>query len=127
GAPAHPLAGRKPSAEQLRRCDFYMSDAAGDYHQALRRHFDAAGLPQPRTQALGTVEGVKRGVLAGGAGLGLLPAHAVKPELAAGVLAEVRVSPPLPGLVLRAVLGPESTDSPILEHLVRSLRGLELG
>ena len=129
GAPAHPLArgGRRASVEELRRCDFYMSDAAGDYHQALRRHFEAAETPQPRTQALGTVEGVKRGILAGGAALGLLPAHAVKQELDAGVLAEVRVSPPLPGLVLRAVLGPESADSPLVEELVRSLRGLALG
>jgi DNA-binding transcriptional LysR family regulator len=126
-APSHPLAGRKVRADELRRCDFYMSDAAGDYHQALRRHFEAAELPQPRTQALGTVEGVKRGILAGGAALGLLPAHAVKQELDDGVLAEVRVSPPLPGLVLRAVLGPESADSPLVEELVRSLRGQALG
>jgi len=127
GAPSHPLAGRRIRADELRRCDFYMSDAAGDYHQVLRRHFEAAELPQPRTQALGTVEGVKRGILAGGAALGLLPAHAVKQELDDGVLAEVRVSPPLPGLVLRAVLGPESADSPVVEELVRSLRGLALG
>lgn len=127
GSPGHPLASRKASAEELRRCDFYMSDAAGDYHQALRRHFESAGLPQPRTQALGTVEGVKRGILAGGSALGLLPAHAVKQELSAGVLAEVRVGPPLPGLVLRAVVGPESAGSPLVEELVRSLRGLTLG
>ena len=126
GAPAHPLAGRRASADELARCDFYMSDAAGDYHHALRRHFESAGLPQPRTQALGTVEGVKRGILAGGGALGLLPAHAVKQELSGGVLAEVRVSPPLPGLVLRAVLGPESADSPLVAELVRSLRGLTL-
>ena len=104
-----------------------MSDAAGDYHQALRRHFEAAELPPPRTQALGTVEGVKRGILAGGAALGLLPAHAVKQELDDGVLAEVRVSPPLPGLVLRALLGPESVESPVVGELVTSLRGLALG
>jgi DNA-binding transcriptional LysR family regulator len=127
GAPGHPLAGRKASVDELRRCDFYMSDAAGDYHQALRRHFEAAELPPPRTQTLGTVEGVKRGILAGGAALGLLPAHAVKQELASRVLTEVKVSPPLPGLVLRAVLGPESADSPIVEELVGSLRGPALG
>ena len=127
GAPAHPLAGRRVSAEELRGCDFYMSDAAGDYHQALRRHFESAGLPPPRTQALGTVEGVKRGILAGGSALGLLPAHAVKQELASGLLAAVRVAPPLPGLVLRAVLGSESADSPIVQELVRGLRGLALG
>jgi DNA-binding transcriptional LysR family regulator len=125
-APAHPLAGRKASAEALRRHDFYMSDAAGDYHQVLRRHFEAAEVPPPRMQALGTVEGVKRGILSGGEALGLLPAHAVQQELAAGMLAEVRVSRPLPGLVLRAVLGPESADSPIVEDLVRGLRGLKL-
>ena len=127
GAPAHPLAGRKASPDELRRCDFYMCDAAGDYHQALRRHFEAAEVPLPRTQALGTVEAVKRGIVAGSAALGLLPAHAVKQELAAGVLVEVRVSPPLPGLVLCAVRGPESADSPLVEELVRSLRGLALG
>jgi len=134
GAPSHPLAGRsaprKVSADELRRCDFYMSDAAGDYHHALRRHFDAAGAPPPRTQVLGSVEGVKRGILTGGQAshaLGLLPAHAVKQELADGVFAEVRVSPPLPGLVLRAVLGPESGDSPLVGELVGRLRGLALG
>ena len=127
GAASHPLAGRKATPDALRRHDFYMSDAAGDYHEALRRHFEAAEIPQPRTQALGTVEAVKRGILAGGAALGLLPAHALKQELAAGVLAEVRVSPTLPGLVLRALLGPESADSPLVAELVRSLRGLALG
>src|SRR5262249_12953562 len=128
--PEHPLAGRKASADELRRCDFYMSDAAGDYHQALRRHFEAAEVPQPRTQALGTVEGVKRGILAGGAAAGALaplPAAAIQQELSARVLVEVRVSPPLPGLVLRAVLGPQSAESPVVEELVRSLRGLALG
>jgi DNA-binding transcriptional LysR family regulator len=126
GAPTHPLAGRKASIDELRRCDFYMSDAAGDYHQALRRYFEAAEVPHPRTQALGTIEAVKRGFIAGGAALGLLPAHALKQELATGSLVEVRVSRPLPGLVLRAVLGPESADSPLVDELLRSLRGLVL-
>jgi DNA-binding transcriptional LysR family regulator len=128
-APDHPLAGRRVGANELRRCDFYMSDAAGDYHHALRRHFEAAEVPQPRTQALGTVEGVKRGILAGGAAtgaLGLLPAHAVKQELDAGALAEVRVSPPLPGLVLRALFGQDGAESPLVEELVRGLQGATL-
>jgi DNA-binding transcriptional LysR family regulator len=124
-APSHPLTRRTALAEDLGRCDFYMSDAAGDYHHALRRHFETSELPQPRTQALGTVEGVKRGILAGGAALGLLPAHAVTQELAAGLLAEVRTSPPMPGLVLRAVQGPHG-DSPVVEELLRGLRGLVL-
>jgi DNA-binding transcriptional LysR family regulator len=123
GSPAHPLARRNASAEELRRCDFYMSDAAGNYHQVLRHHFEAAQVPLPRTQSLGTVEGVKRGILAGGTALGLLPVHAVEPELRDGLLAEVNVSPALPGLVLRGVFAPGGTNSPIAEELVESLRG----
>jgi len=124
GSPSHPFANRSPSPDQLQRCDFYMSDAAGDYHQVLRQYFDAAGTPLPRMQALGTVEGVKRGILAGADALGLLPAHAVEQEIADGVLAQVNVRPPLRRLVMRAVLAPGSAKSPIVEDLLDTLRGV---
>jgi DNA-binding transcriptional LysR family regulator len=130
GPPAHPLARRIASPDELRGCDLYMSDAAGDYHHALRAHFESAQLPLPRTQVLGTVEGVKRGILAGGTALGLLPSHAVQQELGAGTLAEVRVSPPLVGLVMRAVLasGPSAPSaSPLVADLIEGLRGVSLG
>jgi DNA-binding transcriptional LysR family regulator len=127
GAPAHPLAGRVASPQQLRRCDFYMSDAAGDYHQMLRKYFESAHFPVPRTQALGTVEGVKRGILASGTAVGLLPAHALDQELRDGTLAEIAVDPPLPGLALRIVTPPEGTTSPLVDALVESLRDSALG
>jgi DNA-binding transcriptional LysR family regulator len=123
GASTHPLAGRHATTEELRRADFYMCDAAGDYHQALRHHFDAAQLPAPRMQAMGTIEGVKRAIAAGGTALGLLPEHAVEPELRDGVLTEVRVSPALPSVVLRAVLAPGALRSPVVDDLLDSLRG----
>ena len=104
-----------------------MSDAGGNYHRRLRQYFEAARGSAPRTQALGTIEGVKRGILAGGTALGCLPAHAVEPELRDGVLAEVRVRPALPGLVLRAVLAPGAVDSPLVDDLVWSLRGSPSG
>src|SRR4029453_11720003 len=47
GAPTHPLARGIAPADELRRCDFYMCDAGGNYHQTLRQHFDAAGVPAP--------------------------------------------------------------------------------
>ena len=72
---------------------------------------------------MGTIEGVKRGILAGGAALGLLPAHAVESELRDGVLAEVRVRPALPCVVLRAVLAPGAPGSPVAEDLIDALRG----
>jgi len=123
GAPTHPLARGVAAADELRRCDFYMCDAGGNYHQALRQHFEAAGVPAPRMQAMGTIEGVKRGVLAGGTALGLLPEHAVESELREGVLAEVHVTPALPCVVLRAVLAPAPLRSPVVDDLIDALRG----
>ena len=122
-APTHRLARRAATPDQLRPCDFYMCDAAGNYHQALRQLFDRAEVPAPRMQAIGTIEGVKRGILAGGTALGLLPEHAVEPELRDRVLAEVRVSPALPYVVLRAVLATAAPRSPVVDELIDALRG----
>lgn len=122
-SPAHPLARVRATPDQLRRSDFYMCDAAGHYHHALRQLFDAAQLPLPRMQAMGTIEGVKRAILAGGAALGLLPEHAVEAERRDGALAEVRVTPALPPVVLRAVLAPGTVPPPVVDDLLHSLRG----
>jgi DNA-binding transcriptional LysR family regulator len=119
---AHPLAHRSPSPDQLRHYEFCMSDAAGSYHDLLRRFFEAAEVALPRVQSRGTVEGVKRGILAGGTAVGVLPAHAVQQELRDGLLAEVGIEPALPGLVLRAVLPPGGFRSPIVDALMESLR-----
>jgi DNA-binding transcriptional LysR family regulator len=126
-APGHPLAGKTASPDQLRRCEFLMSDAAGAYHRLLRRYFEAAQVPLPRTQTLGNVEGVKRGLQAGGTGLGLLPAHAVQQEVEDGSLVGIEVRPALPRLVLRALIAPGAVDSPLVDDLIGSLRGLALG
>jgi DNA-binding transcriptional LysR family regulator len=126
-APGHPLVQQRPSPDQLRRHEFLMSDPSGPYHRLLRQYFDAAQVPLPRTQTLGNVEGVKRGILAGSTALGLLPAHAVEKELKDGTLAAVDVRPSLPRLVLRALIAPGAVDSPLVDDLIRSLRGLALG
>ena len=123
GAPSHPLSRGIAAVDELRRCDFYMCDAGGNYHQALKQHFEAAGARAPRMQAMGTIEGVKRGILAGGTTLGLLPEHAVETELRDRVLAEVRVRPALPRVVLRAVMAPDALSSPVVEDLIETLRG----
>jgi DNA-binding transcriptional LysR family regulator len=126
GGTSHALAGRDAGADELRRCDFYMCDAGGSYHQVLRGYFDAAGTPAPRTQSMGTIEGVKRAVAMDCRALGLLPAHAVERELAAGALVEVQAAPALPGLVLRAVCLPRDSDSPMVDELLERLRGARL-
>ncbi len=123
GARGHPVLRTAATAEGLARNDFYMCDAGGNYHQALQRYFEAAGVKPPRMQAMGTIEGVKRGILAGGTALGLLPEHAVESELRAAVLSEVRVGRGLPGVVLRAVTGPGAPRSPVVDDLIEALRG----
>jgi DNA-binding transcriptional LysR family regulator len=122
GVPTHAFAKKTASPQQLPHCDFYMSDAAGDYHQMLRQYFELAELPAPRTQSLGSVEGVKRGILAGGNALGLVPAHAVARELRDEVLAEIVMQPALPKLVMRAIYA-QAPVSPMADELVTSLRG----
>lgn len=122
GVPSHPLAGRVATADDLHACDFYMCDAAGNYHQTLRHYFDAAGVPAPRLQAMGTIEGVKRGLPAAGTALGLLPEHAVWSELQESALAEVKVRPALPEVELRAILRAGEPRSPVVDDLLESLR-----
>jgi DNA-binding transcriptional LysR family regulator len=103
-----------------------MCDASGDYHDVLRRYFEAAEVPVPRTQPMGTIEGVKRGISMGSTALGLLPAHAVRGELAAGALVEIAAGPPLPGLVVRAIRAPGDAASPMVDELLASLRDATL-
>lgn len=122
GSPTHPLAQGLADVDALRQCDFYMCDASGNYHQALRQHFEAKGVKAPRMQAMGAIEGVKRGILAGGTALGLLPEHAVESELKDGGLKEVRVRPELPSVVLRAVIAAGARRSPLIDELIDALR-----
>ena len=121
-APTHPLARARVTPREIASHDFLLGDTGGDYNDALRALFSGAGLPPPRMQSLGTIEGVKRGLLAAPAALALLPEHAVEAELRAGALAELNVRPDLPRIALRAVRSPKTAGSPIVEELLASFR-----
>jgi len=120
--PAHPLARHAATADRLVPWDFYMSDAGGSYHEVLRQYFKAAEFPLPRMQTLGTIEGVKRGLLAEKTAVGVLPAHAVERELLEGALVEIIPEPALPGLMLKSVRTP-NYGLPLVEDLIARLRG----
>jgi DNA-binding transcriptional LysR family regulator len=126
GSTSHPLADKHATPDQLRRCDFYMCDASGNYHDVLRRYFEAAEVPIPRTQPMGTIEGVKRGISMESTALGLLPEHAVRSELAARSLVEITVRPPLPALVMRAIRSSADSPSPMVDELLGILHGMGL-
>jgi len=125
-SPAHTLAGKRVSLDQLRQCEFYTSDLGGSFYQMFRQYFQASELPPPRLQAVGTTEGVKRAVMTNHAALGLLPAHAVMDEVADGLLDEVKIRPEFPGLALR-VVGRAGASSPIIADFTKSLSGLTFG
>jgi len=120
--PGHPLAGTDPNPTQLRRYPVQLSDAAGSFRGVLTRYFEAAGLPPPTVMATGSVEGVKRGVLADVDSLGLLPSFAVDEELRQGRLARVTPGPPLPSVVLKALWRQDHSLSPMSSELLEQIR-----
>ena len=126
-SPAHALAGKRTTLDQLREFDFYTSDLGGSFYHIFRHYFGASQLAPPRLQAVGTTEGVKRAIMVNGLALGLLPAHAVIDELSNGILQEVGIRPPLPGLELRMVLAANGKNSPLVDDLVKHLNGVSLG
>src|SRR5262249_13267079 len=75
-SPRHTFASRTASPADLARLTFSLSDVAGSFHQVIHRYFREAGFPDPKMEAAGSVEAVKRTVVAG-EHLGVLPAFAV--------------------------------------------------
>ena len=68
------LAARAPARRtELAAFTVLVSDADGDFHTLVERFFERAGVPGPRLQVIGSVEGVKKGVLADTRALGILP------------------------------------------------------
>jgi DNA-binding transcriptional LysR family regulator len=100
--PRDPLAMRPVSAAQLAQRTLSLSDVAGSFHEVIQRYFRKIGLPPPKMEAAGSVEAVKQTVVAGEQ-LGILPAFAVASELASRSIAALKVTPPLPPIVLSAV------------------------
>ena len=48
-------------------------------------------------------------------------------EVKDGTLVGIDVRPPLPRVVLRGLIAPGAVDSPLVDDLIGSLRGLALG
>lgn len=120
--PEHPLAGRTVGTGRLAEEDFYLSDAAGSYHQLLRKHFEADEFTRVRTHTVGSVEAVKRYVTGARQGVGVLPEFAVEEEMAEETMAPVIPRPALPPIVLSALLRRGEPPSPVVEDLLASLR-----
>jgi DNA-binding transcriptional LysR family regulator len=129
GVPTHPVVprtSRSPVArDELAPFSLLVSDAAGDFHDFVERLFRAGG-KGPRLQATGSIEAVKRGVLADSSALGLLPAYAVADDVRAGRMVHVDVRPALPRMRLDALLSRSRSRHPgtiqLIDELRRTLR-----
>jgi DNA-binding transcriptional LysR family regulator len=112
---AHPLAAQATAApvprDRLAPYTLFVSDARGYFYEFIRDFFRGDGLPGPRLEPTGSVEAVKRSVVATGLALGVLPAYALGEELRAGAVHALPVRPAAPPLRLEAML--YRTRSPI--------------
>lgn len=122
GRSGHPLAGRRVAAGEISKYGLVFSEAAGHYHTVLRSFFEAAGYPLPHFEVAGSVEAVRRSVLAADA-LGALPAFVVDTDLAEGRAAAVTPVPRLMPLELKLLPDPcQAPRSPMAQALVDALR-----
>lgn len=121
----HPLARRSGPAlrrEVLAEYQVFSSDASGDFHSLLARFFRAAPGAGGRLESTGSVEAVKRSVLASSSALGVLPAYAVAEELRAGLAHAVTLRPALPRVRLEVLLSRARPTRPVTVELVEVLR-----
>lgn len=116
----HPLARRGASVDELWRYRFAFSEPGGHYHVLLRGIFETAGYPMPAVEVVGSVEGVRRMVLADHGALGVLPGYVLAADLSGGHAALVRPPTPAPLLELRRLTG--ASASPPADALVEAIR-----
>ncbi len=126
-SPAHPLARRRGAAlrrDALAPFPLFLSDAAGELHEMLRRYFAATRLPGPRLEATGSIEGVKRGVTADPSALGVMPQYALTEDLRTGRWLALALSPATPRMRLVALLSPTRPAHPAIRPLLEHVRVL---
>jgi DNA-binding transcriptional LysR family regulator len=120
----HPLAAAVGGVrrEALASYSVFITDPAGDYYDLIRNFIEADGMPGPRLEATGSVESVKRAVLADTSVLGVLPAYALAEELRSGrfVLLDVRPAPPVLGVT--AMVSRARPPHPVSHALVDAVR-----
>jgi DNA-binding transcriptional LysR family regulator len=122
----HPLAGRHQNrvlpVESLAPYTVFISDASGHFHDLIRRFFCRTETTGPRMEATGSVEAVKRSILANAGAVGVLPGFAIADELRSGVVHSIPLRPALPLLQFRAmVYRTRAPKHPVIADLVEML------
>jgi molybdate transport repressor ModE-like protein len=105
-AAGHPLKSSDGASLRSRLGPYriFVSDGRGHYFDLIHAFFRSDAMPEVRLEAAGSVEGVKRSVLADQRGLGVLPVYAVADDARAGRLTILHPEPGLPHVRLKALL-----------------------
>lgn len=121
-SPLHPHAHGALRRNALSAYPLFVSDAAFAFDAFVRRYVRSGRRNAPHVEAAGSVEGVKRAVMADTGALGLLPAYALTEELRLGQVVGLDLRPPPPRMRLDALLSPSRTTHPAIEELLNALR-----
>jgi LysR family transcriptional regulator, nitrogen assimilation regulatory protein len=122
--PSHPLAQsaqRPVPRNTIAEFPVFVSDSAGDFKVLIEQFFHGDGLPVPPLQATGTVEGVKKSVMAAERAIGILPAYAISNEVRSGHVVCLDVRPKLPTMSIVAVLSQSRERHPSIEEIVNGV------
>jgi len=121
-SPSHPLVrGPGPTfvgQSALAGYPLFVSDAAGEFHDLVRRFLKREDHDGPVIEASGSIEGVKKAVIRDKRAIGLLPVYSVAEELHAALIARVNVRPAPPRMRLDALLSRFRPRHPSVEALL---------
>jgi molybdate transport repressor ModE-like protein len=124
-SPSHPLAQRKhrePTARRdLAAFDMFASDASGDFHALINR-FLLEDLASVRLHSTGSIEAVKREVVANACAIGILPLYAVLEDLRKGSITHLDIRPEPPAMRLLALVSRFRAPHPGAAELIESIR-----
>ncbi len=124
----HPLLGGGTTAvvrhAALSAYPLFVSDAAGDFHDLVLRFFKNERDGGPVIETSGSIEGVKKAVVADTCAIGLLPAYALVEELQAAAVARVNLRPAPPLMRLDALLSQYRARHPATENLLAEVGSL---
>jgi DNA-binding transcriptional LysR family regulator len=127
-AATHPLLRRKPreaaARSNLAGLTMFLSDAVGEFHALIENYLLEGGVPTARLQSAGSIEGVKRGVMADPCAVGILPAYAIAEELRVGRFVRLDARPAPPAIQLVAVVSRVQQRHPGAIELVQDIRHL---
>jgi DNA-binding transcriptional LysR family regulator len=120
--PGHALGRGAVRRSALTPYPLLVSDAAFDFHTFVHRYVRRGHEDGPHIEAAGSVEGVKKGVIADKRALGLLPAYAIAEELRLGRVVRLDLRPPPPRMRLDALLSESRVFHRATEELLDAVR-----